>query len=158
MQVCERAASEGRVSEALLLEWPRLALRFGRVKKALEASAHACQSLPCSAQVWQQRLLLTAQQASAQVSYPPLSLSNNVLSQNGRAMKRFYIIRIAAHLTGVALLWCRSDLGGPGSVMHWWTSHCHAEVVNLVLLVLLVLCSGCCWDSGAVAGAGAGGR
>jgi len=77
MQVCERAASEGRASEALLLEWPRLALRFGRVKKALEASACACQSLPRSAQLWQQRLLLTAQQASAQVSYPSVSLSDN---------------------------------------------------------------------------------
>lgn len=66
-QVCEKAASEGRASEALLLEWPRLALRFGRVKKALEAAARACQSCPGSAALWQQRLLLQAQQASAQV-------------------------------------------------------------------------------------------
>ncbi|EIE27370.1 hypothetical protein COCSUDRAFT_11398 [Coccomyxa subellipsoidea C-169] len=62
----EKAASEGRASEALLLEWPRLALRFGRVKKALEAAARACQSCPGSAALWQQRLLLQAQQASAQ--------------------------------------------------------------------------------------------
>ncbi|CAL8463055.1 g2589 [Coccomyxa elongata] len=66
LEVCGMAAAEGRASEALLLEWPRLALRFGRVKAALEAAARACQTSPGSAPLWQQRLLLQAQQISSQ--------------------------------------------------------------------------------------------
>lgn len=70
-QVCGRAATEERASEELLLSWPRLALRFGRMRAALEASAQACQVRRQSAALWQQRLLLEAQQAALQVRIEP---------------------------------------------------------------------------------------
>lgn len=65
MQVCQAAASARRASAELLLEWPRLALRFGRVKAALAACKQATELTPASAELWRQRLVLEAQHAIA---------------------------------------------------------------------------------------------
>lgn len=89
--------ADGRASEALLLEWPRLALRFGRVKKALEAAARACQSRPGSAPLWQQRLLLEAQQASAQVQ-PPMSFLSRLLTPCLACCTHTSYLRVAAFM------------------------------------------------------------
>ena len=62
-QVCQAAASAGRASEELLLEWPRFALRFGRVKAALAACEQATALVPASAELWRQRLVLETQHA-----------------------------------------------------------------------------------------------
>lgn len=67
LQVCEAAAAAGRASEQLLAEWPRLALRFGRPRAALAASARGTELVPASGQLWRQRLLLETQHASFQV-------------------------------------------------------------------------------------------
>lgn len=66
-QVCQDAASGGRASQQLLLEWPRLALRFGRVKAALAAASQGTAREPASAELWRQRLVLESQHASFQV-------------------------------------------------------------------------------------------
>ena len=71
MQVCEDAAAAGRASERLLLEWPRLALRFGRAKAALGAAARGTQQASASAELWRQRLVLESQHASFQVRLSP---------------------------------------------------------------------------------------
>ena len=64
-QVCERAAAEGRASEHLLLEWPKLALQRGQVRGALAAAAAGTALSPASPMLWQQRIILEAQQASS---------------------------------------------------------------------------------------------
>lgn len=66
-QVCEAAAVAERASEALLLAWPRLALRFGRPKAALAAAAKAAALMPSSSGLWRQRLVLETEHASFQV-------------------------------------------------------------------------------------------
>ena len=66
--MCGDAASAGRASEQLLLEWPQLALRFGRVKAALAACKKGAELAPASAELWRQRLVLETQHASFQVS------------------------------------------------------------------------------------------
>ena len=78
MQVCQDAAAAGRASEQLLLEWPRLALRFGRVKAALAAASRGTELAPASAELWRQRLVLESQHASFQVpSSPPSPVVNS---------------------------------------------------------------------------------
>ena len=72
-QVCQNAASAGRASEQLLLEWPRLALRFGRVKAALAAASQGTELAPASAELWRQRLVLESQHVSFQVQALTLS-------------------------------------------------------------------------------------
>jgi hypothetical protein len=67
LQVCEAAAAARRASEQLLADWPRLALRFGRPRAALEACARATELEPASGQLWRQRLLLEMRHASFQV-------------------------------------------------------------------------------------------
>ena len=71
VQVCHNAAAAGRASEQLLLEWPRLALRFGRAKAALSAAAQGTEQAPASAELWRQRLVLESQHANLQVWLSP---------------------------------------------------------------------------------------
>jgi hypothetical protein len=51
----------------MLLHWPHLALQVGQEEQALQAAAAACQALPSSTAVWEQRLSLQARHATLQV-------------------------------------------------------------------------------------------
>ena len=65
--VCSEAAQQGCASEQVLLAWPAAALRAGRAQAVLQAARSACQALPASASVWEQRLKLEGQRLSLQV-------------------------------------------------------------------------------------------
>lgn len=64
---CSGAAQQGCASEQVLLAWPAAALRARRAQAALQAARSACQALPASAGVWEQRLKLEGQRLSLQV-------------------------------------------------------------------------------------------
>lgn len=51
----------------MLLHWPHLALQAGEEEQALQGAAAACQALPNSSAVWEQRLSLQARHATLQV-------------------------------------------------------------------------------------------
>ena len=71
VQVCQAAASAERASEEILLEWPRLALRFGRIKASLAACEQATALAPTSAELWRQRLVLETQHAISKALFCP---------------------------------------------------------------------------------------
>lgn len=70
---CSGAAQQGCASEQVLLAWPAAALRARRAQAALQAARSACQALPASAGVWEQRLKLEGQRLSLQVGVPACS-------------------------------------------------------------------------------------
>ncbi len=64
----------GKAEEGMLLQWPGRALQAGQEAEALEGAAAACQALPASSAVWEQRLALQARHATLQVPMPALLL------------------------------------------------------------------------------------
>ena len=77
--MCQAAASAERASEELLLEWPRFALRFGRVKAALAACEQATELTPASAELWRQRLILETQHAIFKALFHPCCSWHNAV-------------------------------------------------------------------------------
>ncbi|KAL0051659.1 hypothetical protein WJX82_011535 [Trebouxia sp. C0006] len=67
LQLYQRAYEAGAAEEGMLLHWPHLALQAGQEEPALHAAAAACQALPNSSAVWEQRLSLQARHATLQV-------------------------------------------------------------------------------------------
>lgn len=52
--------SRGLKDEELLLQWPRACLRIGDTRQAIQAAQWACEAIPHSSKIWEQRLTLEA--------------------------------------------------------------------------------------------------
>ena len=59
----------GLASERALLDWPRVALRCGRVKEVLRAAEAGVAALPRSAPLWRQFVALQTQACATKASF-----------------------------------------------------------------------------------------
>ena len=93
---CSEAAQQGCASEQVLLAWPAAALRAGRAQAALQAARSACQALPASAGVWEQRLKLEGQRLSLQVGVPACRSLPALMMSCGVLLAQLLFVAVAA--------------------------------------------------------------
>ncbi|DBA99850.1 hypothetical protein WJX77_002505 [Trebouxia sp. C0004] len=96
LQLYKRAYEAGSAEEGMLLHWPHLALQAGQEEQALQGAAAACQALPASSAVWEQRLSLQARHATLQVCQSGEGEQAGAMVKAGRQLESLALQAVAA--------------------------------------------------------------